>query len=118
MSPSEIRLWSVLRLRPERLQFRRQHPLGAFIFDFFCKAAGVAIEVDGIAHDLGESPARDDRRDRWAREQGIETVRIPAGEVRSNLDGVVAHVVSRCFERTPPPPCGRFPSPPNDGEDE
>ena len=117
MSPSEIRLWKVLRLRPEGLQFRKQHPFGPFVFDFFCKAAGVAIELDGLAHDFGDNAARDERRDRWARQQGVETIRIAAEDVRRNLDGVVAHIVSCCLERTPPPHFVRSPSPSNDGED-
>jgi very-short-patch-repair endonuclease len=88
------------------------------VFDFFCKSAGIAIEVDGLAHDFGENPARDERRDQWAREHGVETIRIPAEEVRINLEGVVTHIVDRCLERTPPPHFVRSPSPSNDGEDE
>jgi very-short-patch-repair endonuclease len=118
MSPSEVRLWRVLRLRPEGLQFRRQHPFGPFVFDFFCKAAGLAIEVDGLAHEFGDNPVRDMRRDLWAREQGIETMRISAEDVRRNLEGVVIHIVNRCIERAPPPHFVRSPSPSNDGEDD
>jgi very-short-patch-repair endonuclease len=118
MSPSEIALWRVLRLRPEGLQFRRQHPFGPFVFDFFCKAAAVAIEIDGVAHDFGDRPQRDERRDCWALTQGIQTIRIAAGDVRTNLEGVVAHIVNRCLERTPPPHSVRSPSPSNAGEDE
>jgi len=118
MSPSEVRLWHVLRERPKGLQFRRQHPLGPFVFDFFCRSAGVAVEIDGLAHDLGDNPSRDERRDRWARDQGVETLRIPAADVRDNLDGVVTHIIVRCLERTPPPHSVRSPSPSNAGEDD
>ena len=117
MSPSEIRLWRALKLRPNGIQFRRQHPVGPFVVDFFCKAAGLAIEVDGIAHELGDNPRRDQKRDEWMRMQGVETLRIPAEEVRGNLEGVVVHIVSCCLERTPPPHFMRSPSPPNVGED-
>jgi very-short-patch-repair endonuclease len=117
MSPSEIRLWRALRQQPNGLQFMRQYPFGSFVFDFFCKSAGVAIEVDGIAHDFGDNPMRDARRDDWATKQGVETIRIAAEDVRTNLDGVVTHIVSRCLERTPPPHGVRSPSPPNAGED-
>jgi very-short-patch-repair endonuclease len=117
MSPSEVRLWRVLRLRPEGLQFRRQHPFGPFVFDFFCKSAGIAIEVDGLAHEFGDNPARDMRRDLWAREHGVVTIRIAASDVRTNLEGVVVHIVNRCVERTPPPHFVRSPSPRNRGED-
>ena len=118
MSPSEIRLWRILKLRPSGLQFRRQHPFGPFVLDFFCKAAGLAIEVDGMAHDFGDNPDRDQRRDSWMRMQGVETLRISVDDVRTNLDGVVIHIVDRCLERTPPPHSVRSPSPSNDGEDE
>ena len=118
MSPSEISLWRVLKLRPEGFQFRRQHPFGPVVFDFYCKRASIAIEVDGFAHDLGDNPARDERRDRWARQQGVETLRIGADEVRNNLGNAVAQIVQRCLERTPPPHFVRSPSPPNGGEDD
>ena len=118
MSPTEVRLWRVLRLRPEGLQFRRQHPFGPMVFDYYCKAAAVAVEVDGLAHDF-EAPAEADiRRDHWARQQGIETIRIAAEDVRNNLDGVVTHIVNRCLDRTPPPHSVRSPSPLNGREDE
>ena len=118
MSPSEIRLWRVLRLRPEGLQFRRQHPFGPYVFDFYCKVAAVAVEVDGLAHDFESTALSDERRDEWARIQGIETVRVSAEDVRSNLEGVLTHIVQRCLERTPPPRSARSPSPANAGEDE
>ena len=117
MSPTEIRLWRVLQLRPEGLQFRRQQPRGPFVFDFYCKAAGLAVEVDGLAHDFESTAQADELRDRVVRGQGIETLRIPAVEVRSNLDGVVVHIVERCLERTPPPHFVRSPSPRNRGEE-
>jgi len=104
MSPPEVQLWLALRLRPGGLQFRRQHPFGPYVLDFFCKAAALAIEVDGLAHELGDNPARDCRRDLWCRQKGIDTVRIRAEDVTSELGAVVAFIVDRCLERTPPPP--------------
>jgi very-short-patch-repair endonuclease len=105
-------------MRPEGLRFRKQHPSGPFVFDFFCKSAAVAIEVDGQAHDFHLRVEADLRRDQWARDQGIETIRIAAEDVRTNLEGAVMHIVERCLERTPPPHRVRSPSPRNRGEDE
>ena len=48
---AEIRLWS--RLRHKQLagfRFRRQHPLGNYVVDFFCAEAKLIIEVDGGQH--------------------------------------------------------------------
>ena len=117
MSPTEIRLWRVLRLRPEGLKFRKQHPFGPYVFDFYCKTAAVAVEVDGMAHDFEVRAQRDLRRDQFACSKGVETIRIGAEDVRTNLDGVVTHIVNRCLDRTPPPHSVRSPSPSNDGED-
>jgi len=117
MSPTEVRLWRVLRMHPNGLQFRRQHPFGPFVLDFFCKSAGVAIEVDGLSHDMGDNPHRDERRDHWVRKQGLETLRISAEDVRSKLEGVVVHIVEHCVRRTPPPHSVRSPSPSKAGED-
>jgi very-short-patch-repair endonuclease len=104
MSPPEVKLWSLLRHRPDGFKFRRQRPNDPFIFDFYCHEALLAIEIDGFAHDCGDNPRRDQARDRWAAARSIATLRIDAAEVRDNLEGVLVHILARCAERTPPPP--------------
>jgi very-short-patch-repair endonuclease len=54
------RLWSRLRRKQlEGLRFRRQHPLGPFVVDFFCAEAKLIVEVDGGLHaDDGEARTR------------------------------------------------------------
>jgi hypothetical protein len=49
MTLPEVVLWQCLRQRPEGLKFRRQHPTGPYVLDFFCSDARLAIEVDGEA---------------------------------------------------------------------
>src|SRR4051794_34797093 len=78
MTRPEARLWQVLRTRPEGLKFRRQHPIGPYVLDFYCPSSKLAIEVDGETHGMGGNPARDAARDSWLREQGLRTCRIPA----------------------------------------
>jgi hypothetical protein len=34
-----------------RLKFRRQHPIGPFVADFYYAAAKLVVEVDGISHE-------------------------------------------------------------------
>ena len=110
MTPPERRLWNVLKERPSGLKFRRQHPLGPYVLDFFCHEAAVAIEIDGLAHDLGGNPERDLRRDAWIAGEGIRTLRFRALDVRDQLEGVLASVVEKCLRRSPstafggPPP--------------
>jgi very-short-patch-repair endonuclease len=117
MSPPEATLWNILRARPNGFKFRRQHPLGPFVLDFYCREALLAIEVDGFAHQLGDNPQRDEARDQWLARQGISTLRIDALDVRNNLEGVLVFILERCSERTPPPHFVRSPSPAAAGED-
>ena len=81
MTLPEVILWQSLRQRPDGLKFRRQHPTGPYVLDFYCGDARLAVEVDGEAHSLGDRPQRDVARDEWLREAGIETLRIPAVDV-------------------------------------
>jgi very-short-patch-repair endonuclease len=101
MSPPEAALWTYLRTRPGGLKFRRQHPIGPYDLDFFCRSAAVAIEVDGNAHDMGDRPRRDERRDEWVASQGIVTLRFLAADVLRHLDAVAAQIESVCVSRNP-----------------
>jgi very-short-patch-repair endonuclease len=105
MTPPECRLWSVLKSRPEGFKFRRQHPLGPYVLDFFCHETALAIEVDGLAHDLGSNPERDIRRDAWVAEQGVRTLRFRATDMRDNLEGVLISIVEECLGRSPREEC-------------
>lgn len=92
-SPPEARLWRVLRSRPGDLKFRRQHPLGPYTADFYCAAAKLVIEVDGDAHDMGDNPDRDARRDARLREQGYEVIRFNAADVMKGVESVVTAIL-------------------------
>ena len=100
MTPPERRLWNVLKTRPEGFKFRRQHDFDPYVLDFFCYEAALAIEVDGLAHDLGSNPKRDIRRDRLIADQGIRTLRFRALDVRDNLEGIIVMIVEECRART------------------
>jgi very-short-patch-repair endonuclease len=101
MTPPEARLWMALRRRAgDGLRFRRQHPFGPFVLDFYCDSAKLAVEVDGYAHMVGDRPQRDERRDDWLAQRYVRTLRIAASDVRDELDGVVGLIIevarSRC----------------------
>jgi very-short-patch-repair endonuclease len=82
MSLPEVLLWRRLRGREEgKPVFRRQHPVGPYVLDFFCARARLCIEVDGGSHGFGERPKQDVRRDAFLRREGICTLRVAASEV-------------------------------------
>ncbi|MCP4546734.1 MAG: DUF559 domain-containing protein, partial [bacterium] len=70
----EALLWRRLRNRQvANFKFRRQHPWGTYILDFFCPAAKVAIELDGEWHE-GTLEA-DQERDTDLAAHGITVLR-------------------------------------------
>ncbi|HEY2737114.1 MAG TPA: endonuclease domain-containing protein [Thermoanaerobaculia bacterium] len=101
MTPPEAKLWMSLRRHATGLKFRRQHPLGLYVLDFYCHSARLAVEVDGIVHERADNPERDARRDDWFDRQGIRTLRVAAADVRDDLDGVIALIVEIATRRAP-----------------
>ena len=91
MTPPEVALWQALRSRQLNARFRRQHPIGPWIVDFYCTERRLALEVDGWSHNMGD-PARDGRRDADLARRGVRVLRFAASDVLTNLDGVVRSV--------------------------
>ena len=95
MSLPEVLLWQELRQQSE-FKFRRQHPLGPYVLDFYCAAARLCVEIDGIAHDMGSAPTRDATRDEWLRTQGVTVLRVPANEVLRSPTNAAEAILSHC----------------------
>ncbi len=77
MTPAEKRLWSALRNKQlDGLKFRRQHPVGNFILDFYCPACKLVIEVDGKIHDRPSQINRDRARTAKLMEYGYTVLRF------------------------------------------
>ena len=112
MSKPEVMLWSALRNKQTELRFRRQHPAGPYVLDFYCDAAKLCVEVDGEQH--GFTRVRDAMRDAWLLRQNVRTLRIAARDVMQDLDSVVRSIL----ELAQSPSDGLRPPPPPVGEDE
>ena len=108
MSPPEVLLWSQLRRQQKGFKVLRQHPIGPYSADFYVPAARLVIEIDGSAHDYGDRPDRDAAREAHIRERGHRILRIAAGDVMKNLDGVLslitAHVTNPLHHPSDGPP--------------
>ena len=101
MSLPEVLLWRALKARPDGIKFRRQHPSGPYILDFYCSDARLAIEVDGRSHDLGDRPQRDSSRDSFFAERGIETLRVPASSILRDPAEAAESIVAQARRRLP-----------------
>lgn len=96
LSLPEKLLWS--RLRGAGVRFRRQHPIGPYVLDFYCPARKLAIEVDSFAHDTGDRPHRDEARTEWLRSEGIEMLRVPAKDVLAEPDAIADGLIRLCSQ--------------------
>lgn len=102
LSLPEVLLWRVLKPRSGGFKWRRQHPRGRYVLDFYCHELRLAVEIDGRDH---EGPARlrhDAVRDAWLESTGVRVVRIPAVEVLRDLDGVLEGLLQTCRDRAGP----------------
>jgi len=98
MTLPEGLLWQELRKRPGGFKFRRQHPFGPYVLDFFCASKSLAVEVDGFSHAVGDRPQRDVARDEWLREQGIRTIRFDAKDVLDDMPSVLRMILGTCSQ--------------------
>jgi very-short-patch-repair endonuclease len=102
-TPAEELLWGALRGEQIRgFQFRRQHPVGRFVFDFCCTKARLIIEVDGQHHyNDPDQRERDAARDAFLANGGYTTLRFTNTEVLKDLASVVARIDAALPPREP-----------------
>ena len=117
MTLPEVILWTELRKRPQGLKFRRQHPAGDYVLDFYCASHRLAIEVDGEIHNRGDAPTHDARRDAWLSIRGVRVLHIPAAVILHDVAGAVSHIVATavCHQPLHQPAAG---PPPRAGEEQ
>ncbi|MBW6526942.1 endonuclease domain-containing protein [Sphingomonas sp. RHCKR7] len=94
MTLPEVLLWQRVRGAAAGVKFRRQHPLGPYVADFYCAATRTIVEVDGEAHGRGERPERDVSRDAFLRTQGYRVLHLPAAEILRDADAAAQAVAA------------------------
>jgi very-short-patch-repair endonuclease len=98
MTLPEVLLWQAFK--PADVKIRKQHPCGPFVVDFYCPAAKLVIEVEGIVHAMSDRPQRDEARFAWLERQGYSVLRVPAAEVLKDVGEAAAAIVAVCRERS------------------
>ena len=114
MTFPEVLMWQAIRGEKLGVRFRRQHPIGPYILDFYCDEARLAVEIDGASHEDPDRMRHDCRRTEWLLSQEIAVLPLSARSVLHNLEGVVASLQERVCVRPPPPLRG---PPPPAGEE-
>ena len=89
-TPEEAVLWTQIKSRKIKgYKWRRQHPIGEYILDFYCPEAKLCIELDGAAH-FSYSWAREDNiRTSFLNSKGIKVIRFENRLIWDNIDGVI-----------------------------
>jgi len=97
---AETLLWRWLRDRLlSAYKFRRQHPFGPHILDFFC----LDIESDGVQHGTPEQQAKDAGRDAWLEARGIKVLRFWNSRLRREKAAIRDTIWRTLQERAPHP---------------
>jgi very-short-patch-repair endonuclease len=92
MTAAEKTLWNKLRRgQLNGMYFRRQHPYGSYILDFFCNDANLVVEVDGAIH-MG-SNEYDEERTQYLESTGLRVIRFRNEEIEDSIDKVIEAIL-------------------------
>jgi very-short-patch-repair endonuclease len=101
---AEQLLWRWLRDRRfYSYKFRRQHPEGPYILDFFCSEANLDIELDGFQHGTPDIQSEDRKRDAYLESKGIKVLRFWNGQLKREKRVVRDTIWATLQERAPKP---------------
>jgi len=90
---AEKTLWQHLRNRQQLgKKFRRQHPLGKYVVDFYCHDCSLVVETDGFVHLIDDNPEYDAERTAYLNQLGIRVLRFTNDQVIQDLATVMEQV--------------------------
>jgi len=93
MTQSESKLWEKLNKKQFLgLRFRRQHPIGSYIADFYCHKLNMVIELDGGIHESPDQKEYDSGRAFDMKELGLTVIRFKNDEINDNIDEVLKRI--------------------------
>lgn len=99
---TEAMLWTCLRNRQlHGYKFRRQHPIGRYVADFYCDELRLVIEVDGGIHMKRDQKAYDNARQESLEDQGYTVVRVKATEIKRNPAQVLKRLIPSSLSPLP-----------------
>jgi very-short-patch-repair endonuclease len=87
---AEEKLWHSMRNRKLlNLKFRRQHPYGNYVLDFYCHEIKLCIEADGSIHDEKDIREYDVERTKALNENEITVLRFTNKEILETITSVI-----------------------------
>ena len=98
MTDAEIVLWVHLKGGINGFKFRRQHPIGLYIADFYCHKVKLIIELDGSIHDNVVVKENDERRQAELEKWGYIIIRFINEEVLRKPEEVLEVITRQILE--------------------
>jgi very-short-patch-repair endonuclease len=96
----EADLWNALHARKlAGVRFRRQHPIGPYIADFYAPQFRLVVEVDGPVHEREDCRVRDAARQAALEDNGLLVVRVRTAELETDLEGCLRKIQLALGER-------------------
>jgi len=93
MTASEQILWEAVRENKLNGQkFRRQHPVGIYIVDFYNHKNKLVIEIDGGYHNSEEQKLKDLEREEFLKFNGLKVIRFKNESINDNLQFVLEKI--------------------------
>ena len=92
MTDAEKVLWFYLKKGIEGFKFRRQHPIGIYIADFYCHKAKLIVEIDGSIHNQKDVKNADETRQKELEGWGYQVIRFTNQQVITQADRVIASI--------------------------
>ena len=92
MTETEKALWIHLRTGVSGCKFRRQHPIGLYIADFYCHKAKLVIEIDGSVHNHKDVKTKDEDREKELKNWGYTVIRFNNQEIVGQIESVLKRI--------------------------
>ena len=89
----ERNFWNTVRGRQLGVTFRRQHPIGPYVADFYAREIRLVVEIDGTTHTSPEQIEYDKRRDDFLRAQDIRVKRYTNLDICSTWQAVLEDLI-------------------------
>jgi very-short-patch-repair endonuclease len=108
MTEPEKILWSHLRKRKQNgLYFRRQHPYGIYVLDFYCFEVNLVIEIDGMIH--LSCRAYDIERTKYLKSSGLKVIRFNNKDIETPIGWVLENINNYINNLPPQETINHFP---------
>jgi very-short-patch-repair endonuclease len=98
MTAAETALWMHLKIGINGFKFRRQHPIGLYIADFYCHKAKLIVEVDGTIHSDPVIKEQDETRQKELEKWGYIVIRFTNKQVIENSEEVIKVISEKILQ--------------------